>query len=104
MKGNGRLFVIDGGMSKAYQKTTGIAGYTFISSSRFMGLIEHFPYRNGNGDLSAQELPKINRVKNFTERITVRDTDIGQVLQGEIDELKKLVEAYKKGIIKEKYQ
>ena len=47
---------------------------------------------------------KINRVKNFTERITVRDTDIGQVLQGEIDELKKLVEAYKKGIIKEKYQ
>lgn len=104
VKGNGRLFVIDGGMSKAYQKTTGIAGYTFISSSRFMGLIEHFPYQRGNGGPTSQQLPNINRVKNFTERITVRDTDIGQVLQGEIDELKKLVEAYKKGIIKEKYQ
>lgn len=103
MKGNGRLFVIDGGMSKAYQKTTGIAGYTFISSSRFMGLIEHFPYQAAAGDGNMQQLPIINRVKTFADRITVRNTDIGQVLLGEIEELKKLVDAYKKGIIKEKY-
>ena len=29
VKGGGKLIVIDGGMSKAYQKQTGIAGYTF---------------------------------------------------------------------------
>ena len=39
------LYVIDGGISKAYQKTTGIAGYTFIFNSRFMALSEHQPYQ-----------------------------------------------------------
>ena len=45
IKGEGKLFVIDGGISKAYQKTTGIAGYTFIYNSRFMALSEHKPYQ-----------------------------------------------------------
>lgn len=44
VKGGGKLIVIDGGMSKAYQKQTGIAGYTFIFNSRFMALAEHKPY------------------------------------------------------------
>jgi fructose-1,6-bisphosphatase-3 len=103
IKGGGLLFVIDGGMSKAYQKTTGIAGYTFISSSKFMALTEHFPYdaieKNGTNKYAS---PKINRVKTFEKRITVEDTDMGKTLQSEIDDLKKLVNAYKKGIIKEK--
>ena len=41
IKGGGLLYVIDGGISKAYQKQTGIAGYTFIFNSRFMALAEH---------------------------------------------------------------
>ena len=44
VKGGGLLYVIDGGISKAYQKQTGIAGYTFIFNSRFMALAEHKPY------------------------------------------------------------
>ncbi len=44
VKGDGKLFIIDGGISKAYQKQTGIAGYTFIFNSRFMALAEHKPY------------------------------------------------------------
>ena len=44
IKGGGLLYVIDGGISKAYQKQTGIAGYTFIYNSRFMALAEHEPY------------------------------------------------------------
>ena len=43
IKGGGLLYVIDGGISKAYQKQTGIAGYTFIFNSRFMALAEHSP-------------------------------------------------------------
>ncbi|MDQ9823433.1 fructose-bisphosphatase class III, partial [Acinetobacter sp. 163] len=44
IKGDGKLFVIDGGISKAYQKKTGIAGYTFIYNSWIMALAEHKPY------------------------------------------------------------
>ena len=46
IKGEGKLIVIDGGISKAYQKTTGIAGYTFIFNSWFMALSEHEPYQS----------------------------------------------------------
>ena len=34
IKGNGKLYVIDGGLSKSYQPKTGIAGYTLIFNSR----------------------------------------------------------------------
>jgi len=102
IKGDGLLYIIDGGMSKAYQKTTGIAGYTFISSSKFMALTEHFPYSPMDEKISYKfKAPTIKTVETFEERICVRDTDIGQELKNEIVELKKLVDAYKKGIIKE---
>lgn len=103
IKGDGLLFIIDGGMSKAYQNKTGIAGYTFISSSKFMALTEHFPYSpvDKNG-VQKYKAPNINIVKAFEQRMTVRDTDIGQELIREVEELKQLVNAYKKGIIKER--
>ncbi len=41
IKGNGRLFMIDGGMSKAYQKTTGMGGYTLIINSHSIALAQH---------------------------------------------------------------
>lgn len=102
IKGEGLLYIIDGGMSKAYQKTTGIAGYTFISSSRYMALTEHFPYlpARENG-VEKYKAPKIKIVETFEKRINVRDTDIGQTLQEEVKELQNLVNAYKKGTIKE---
>ena len=44
IKANGKIFIIDGGISKAYHKTTGIAGYTAIMTSKHMYLAEHQPY------------------------------------------------------------
>ena len=101
-KGGGRLFVIDGGMSKAYQKTTGIAGYTFIYNSRFMALAEHKPYQPMKPDGSQEFLaPTIRTVELLPKRMLIMDTDKGQELRGDIEKLKALVEAYRKGIIKE---
>ncbi|MCL1982864.1 MAG: fructose-1,6-bisphosphatase [Clostridiales bacterium] len=102
-KGKGRLFIIDGGMSKAYQKTTGIAGYTFIFNSRYLALAEHQPYSRMQVD-GTQEFhpPEIKIVETLRKRMTVADTDIGEELKRQADELKMLVSAYKKGVIKEK--
>lgn len=103
MKGGGKLFIIDGGISKAYQKQTGIAGYTFIFNSRFMALSEHKPYTPLKED-GTQEFntPVIRTVQTLEKRMLVKDTDQGKELQQEVDELKALVKAYRNGEIKEK--
>ena len=103
VKGQGLLFVIDGGMSKAYQKTTGIAGYTFIFNSRFMALAEHKAYQPLQEDGSQVfNDPSLRTVEVLKERMTVRDTDIGKELLTQIDGLQALVDAYQKGTIKER--
>lgn len=103
VKGEGKLVVIDGGMSKAYQKQTGIAGYTFIFNSRFMALSEHKPYSPLKAD-GTQEFhaPIIRTVKTLEKRMLVKDTDLGVELQREVDELKELVSAYRNGRLKER--
>ena len=103
VKGGGKLIVIDGGMSKAYQKQTGIAGYTFIFNSRYMALSEHKPYSPLKED-GTQEFhtPVIRTVRTLEKRMLVRDTDLGEVLEREAEELKELVKAYRTGKLKEK--
>ena len=103
VKGGGKLFIIDGGMSKAYQKTTGIAGYTFIFNSRYMALSEHKPYSPLKPD-GTQEFhsPVITIVKNMKNRVLIQDTDVGKELIRERDELKELVAAYRSGAMKQK--
>jgi fructose-1,6-bisphosphatase-3 len=103
IKGGGLLFFIDGGISKAYQKTTGIAGYTFIYNSRYMALAEHKPYMPTptDGELSFDS-PAIRIVEQLKQRVTVRDTDIGKELAQRIAELEALVEAFRAGVIKER--
>lgn len=104
IKGEGKLFIIDGGISKAYQKTTGIAGYTFIYNSRFMALAEHKPYSPLKED-GTQEFfsPTIKTVKVLPKRMRVRDTDHGKVIKKEIEGLDALIAAYRSGEIKETY-
>jgi fructose-1,6-bisphosphatase-3 len=103
VKGGGLLFFIDGGMSKAYQKTTGIAGYTFIFNSRYMALAEHKPYMPMTDDGEQEfDSPVIRIVENLKRRMTVKDTDMGRELEQRITELAALVEAFRKGAIKEK--
>lgn len=103
IKGGGLLYVIDGGISKAYQKKTGIAGYTFIFNSRFMALAEHKPYQPLKKD-GTQEFnsPVIKTVATLPERMMILDTDMGIELQEQARHVKDLIEAYKKGIVKEK--
>lgn len=103
-KADGLLYIIDGGMSKAYQKTTGIAGYTFIYNSHHMALVEHQPYSPLQEDGTQQfHTPKINIVEELTQRQLIADTDQGKEIAAHIEELKALVEAYREGVIKERY-
>lgn len=102
VKGEGKLFIIDGGMSKAYQKQTGIAGYTFIFNSRFMALAEHKPYSPLQEDgTQVFHTPVIRTVKTLEKRMLVKDTDQGRELEREADELRELVKAYRTGEMKE---
>ena len=41
VKAGGKAIIIDGGFCKAYHKKTGISGYTLISNSRGLRLLEH---------------------------------------------------------------
>ena len=103
IKGDGLLYIIDGGISKAYQKQTGIAGYTFIFNSRFMALSEHKPYSPLMED-GTQEFhsPEVKTVYDLPKRMLISDTDQGDELKERVETLKALIVAYKNGVIKEK--
>lgn len=97
VKANGKLFIIDGGLSKAYQTKTGIAGYTLIYNSRHLALAEHKPFHPDK-----ENSPKVYIVEKVVNRVMVADTDRGKELAGRISDLKELVSAYREGILKEK--
>ncbi|MDL2294998.1 fructose-1,6-bisphosphatase, partial [Ruminococcaceae bacterium OttesenSCG-928-D13] len=100
VKGGGLLYVIDGGISKAYQSKTGIGGYTLISNSHYLALAEHRPFAELRGSAFGQG-PKVQIVERFPHRMKVRDTDTGVRLQRDIDELKQLLAAYRDGELRE---
>ena len=104
IKGGGLLYVIDGGISKAYQKQTGIAGYTFIFNSRFMALAEHKPYSPLQPDgTQVFHSPVMKTVETMPERLLIVDTDQGADLVETVQDLEDLIEAFKDGVIKEEY-
>lgn len=103
IKANGRLIVIDGGFSRAYQKQTGIAGYTLISNSRGLLLAAHQPFESTQKAVS-EELDidsEMEVIHSHPFRMRVRDTDRGREIQAQIDELQALLHAYREGLIKE---
>ena len=97
IKAGGKLFIIDGGLSKAYQGKTGIAGYTLIFNSRDLALAEHKPFAP-----KKESTPKVSIVEKMRKRIMVADTDDGKELARRIEDLKELVAAYRKGALKER--
>lgn len=103
VRADGRLLVIDGGFAKAYHRTTGIAGYTLVFHSRGLQLVEHEPFTSTEEAIanSADILGTIQIVELSNHRQRVRDTDKGRELQGQIDELTRLLYAYRHGILKE---
>ena len=103
IKANGKLIVIDGGFSKAYQSETGIAGYTLISNSRGLLLASHQPFESTQKAVS-EEVDidtETEIIHTHPSRMRVRDTDRGREIQHQIDELEALLHAYREGLIKE---
>lgn len=97
VKAGGKLYVIDGGLSKAYQSKTGIAGYTLIYNSHHLALAEHKSF-----DPTKENTPKVSIVEKMKRRVMVADTDMGVILAAQIEDLKELVHAYREGILKER--
>ena len=104
MKAGGKLLVIDGGFSKAYQPETGIAGYTLVYHSHGLQLVQHEPFQSTQKAIEeGQDIKSTTFVIEFnSQRMMVKDTDKGKELVTQIQDLKKLLVAYRIGLIKEK--
>lgn len=93
VKGGGALITIDGGFCRAYQKTTGIAGYTLIFNSHGLRLMSHQPFKGkeyvleSNGDMQSQS----EVVATAPKRVMVADTDNGHTIRERIADLKELM-------------
>jgi len=103
IKAEGKLLVIDGGYSKAYQPETGIAGFTLIYNSHGLQLVQHQPFVSTQQAIeNGEDIISETTVLEFSnKRRLVRHTDIGKELTQQIDELTKLLEAYRSGYLKE---
>lgn len=102
VKAHGKAIVIDGGFCRAYHKKTGISGYTLISNSRGLRLLEHQAVADVR--LALKENKDIESVSETVElqacHTTVGDTDEGRSIQEEVTDLYNLLLAYQNGILK----
>lgn len=102
IKAGGRAIVIDGGFCKAYHSKTGISGYTLISNSRGLRLLQHQKIADvrmalrDNGDI--ESVSETVELRNY--RTTIGDTDMGRKIQNEITDLYNLLLAYQNGLLK----
>lgn len=106
IKGGGKLIVIDGGFSRAYQSTSGIAGYTLIYNSRHYRIVSHQPFTS-----KWNAVHKNDDIRNDSEifekmetRMRVSQTDEGAELQDRVDMLMLLLDAYRSGAVTEDHK
>ena len=104
IKCNGKLLVIDGGFSKAYQHKTGIAGYTLVANSYGMRLVSHEPFESTEAAIRKESdiFSDSIVVETALRRQCVADTDIGVELKESIHQLEELLDAYREGVLVEK--
>lgn len=104
IKADGKLMVIDGGFSRAYQSSTGIAGYTLIFNSQGMHIVKLSPFTSAaSAVVNHDDIDSVTVVNSSaSHRMRVRDTDNGRLIQGQVDDLADLLRAYKNGTIQEK--
>ena len=103
VRANGKLLVIDGGFSKAYHSETGIAGYTLVYNSFGMQLVQHEPFESTQKAIE-EGLDIISNTvlsEHNTERLLVKDTDKGREIRRDIEDLQKLLIAYRTALVKE---
>ena len=104
VKCGGKLMIIDGGFSKAYQGKTGIAGYTLVYSSHGMRIAAHTPFKSkeeairNETDVYSDNI--LVETPNF--RLRVADTDTGNTIRDSIVQLEDLLKAYRDGTLSEK--
>ena len=105
VRAEGLRLVIDGGFSKPYQAQTGIAGYTLIYNSHGMQLVEHKHFMNlEEAVATGADIHSQVQLQDFSgHRMLVRHTDIGKQMEVQVRNLKKLLYAYRHGIIPETY-
>jgi len=103
IRGNGKLLIIDGGFSKAYQKTTGIAGYTLIYNSYGLRLVSHEPFESLEKAIVEETdiCSNLCLVEKLTTRLRVADTDSGEDIIKTIEDLEYLLGAYRQGFLRE---
>ncbi len=105
IKANGKLVVIDGGFSKAYQSETGIAGYTLIHNENGLQLVSHEPFESTKSAIKKETdiVSSETILYQPTNKLRVRDTNDGKRIEEKISELKELLDCFQKGVIKERY-
>ncbi len=104
IKCGGKLLIIDGGFSRAYQSKTGIAGYTLVANSHGLNLVAHKPFESAEAAIrdEADIVSDTIIVETAAHRLMVSDTDVGAELKQSIVHLEKLLEAYQDGTLIEK--
>lgn len=104
IKANGKMMVIDGGFSKAYQPKTGIAGYTLVYHSRGFQLVKHEPFTSIEKAVAeGQDIKSTTQVVEMSAyRMHVKDTDIGKEITHQIEDLQLLLQSYRSGLISER--
>jgi fructose-1,6-bisphosphatase-3 len=103
VKAGRKLLVIDGGFSKAYQKQTGIAGYTLVYNSYGLLLAAHHPFESTQKAIEAElDIDSDTEILETKQtRLRVKDTDEGREIQEQVANLQLLLKAYRSGLIKE---
>ena len=104
VRAGGKLIVIDGGFSKAYQPKTGIAGYTLVYHSHGFQLVQHQPFESRQKAIEeGLDIKSSTSLVEYSQnRVMVRDTDKGRELRIQIHDLQKLLATYRMGLLKEK--
>lgn len=106
IRAGGKMMVIDGGFSRAYHDTTGIAGYTLVYHSRGFQLVQHEPFTSAEEAVESGRdiVSQTQIVELSSKRMRVRDTDKGREIEAQIDELTELLYAFRHGIVKERFR
>ena len=97
---NGKTYVIDGGISEAYQKKTGIAGYTLTFNSHHLAIAKHKNFQVMESVHGAYT-PEVTITEEFPKRMLIKDTDEGEEILELIEDLESLIEAYRSGTIQQ---
>lgn len=106
IKGGGKLIVIDGGFSRAYQSTSGIAGYTLVFNSHHFRIVSHEPFAGKYNALhNNDDIESRSQIFEVLEaRLRIKDTDQGVMLKTKMDDLLLLLDAYRSGAVTENHQ